>query len=139
MTTELAYLRCKEDSYIGTIRCRHGEEGSRCSQCQMLAFLCVNHYSRELAFIWKDLSKLIFKELKMLYFRDWQAHISLLGTQRWHFIVREPVIHKTMYVAKKHYADTAREMKLQKERGLQDLAKQAEKLRRQAQKQQQRK
>jgi hypothetical protein len=30
-------------------------------------------------------------------------------------------------------------MKLQKERGLQDLAKQAEKLRRQAQKQQQRK
>jgi hypothetical protein len=128
----------REDSYIGIVRCRHEKTEADCPQCQMLAFLCVNSYSKELPFILKDLSKLIFKELKMIYFREWQAQISFFEANRWHFIVREPAIHKTIFLSKKHYQDNALAVKLEKEKRLQGVTKKAEKLRRQAQKQQQR-
>ena len=68
--------------------CRHGIAETRCQHCQMVAFLSVNEHSAELPYMVEDASRLIFKQLQLLYQQEMLVQLRLL--EQWKLFASGP-------------------------------------------------
>ncbi len=92
---------------IATYVCAHDKAEKTCPNCQMLTFLCINEQPSHLPYMVADASRLIFKQLQLLYIKDevkaaWERLLALHTKQ---ITGGDPIYARPLLLTKKRYVN----------------------------------